>query len=139
MKDAVPEDFASIYALISGGEALPPHLAEAFKNRFGQTIYEGYGLTETSPVVALIFLSAPGGSVGKAVPGGSGLWGMMITALAGGIVRGDLAVRADGDEGVFSSSHRDCWWLTADGQFKTGDIGRFDDDGYLYIVGRKKS
>src|SRR5205807_2473906 len=70
LKDAKPEDFQSIYAIISGGEPLPATLREAFRQRFGVPLYEGYGLTETSPVVSLNTpqVSRPG-SVGKPVPG----------------------------------------------------------------------
>src|SRR5688500_16860920 len=53
LKDAKPEDFASIYAMISGAEPLPAALREGFQKRFGVMIHEGYGLTETSPVVSL--------------------------------------------------------------------------------------
>ena len=70
LKDAKPEDFRTIYALISGGEPLPAALREGFELRFGTKIYEGYGLTETSPVVAMNVpqMNRPG-SVGRPVPG----------------------------------------------------------------------
>jgi long-chain acyl-CoA synthetase len=140
VKDAAAADFASIYALISGGEPLPAALAAAFKERFGVQIHEGYGLTETSPVVALnIPQMNRAGSVGKMVPrakvkivddegkevsqGQSGeVW------LAGPMIM----------KGYHQLPHETAEALTADGYFKTGDIGRMDEDGFLYIVGRKK-
>src|SRR6185312_15990793 len=69
LKNAQPEDFSNIYAIISGGEPLPAVLREGFKQKFGVPIFEGYGLTETSPVVALNTpqVNRPG-SVGKMVP-----------------------------------------------------------------------
>src|SRR5207302_5892193 len=70
LKNASPEDFKSIYAIISGGEPLPGPLREAFKQRFGVPIYEGYGLTETAPAVSLnVPAENRPGSVGKPVPG----------------------------------------------------------------------
>src|SRR5262249_7791729 len=70
LKSATADDFKSIYAIISGAEPLPAALREGFKQKYGVMIYEGYGLTETSPVVTL---NTPQehriGSVGKAVPG----------------------------------------------------------------------
>src|SRR5271170_3288855 len=70
LKNAAAEDFKSIYAMISGAEPLPTALREGFKQRFGVTLYEGYGLTETSPVVTLnVPHDNRPGSVGRAVPG----------------------------------------------------------------------
>ncbi|HEY7119182.1 MAG TPA: AMP-binding protein, partial [Tepidisphaeraceae bacterium] len=70
LKNAQPDDFKSIYALIAGGDALPAALREGFKARFNMPIYEGYGLSETSPVISLNTpqVSRPG-SVGQPIPG----------------------------------------------------------------------
>src|SRR5205823_3834090 len=70
LKNASAEDFKSIYAIISGGEPLPATLREGFQKRFGVPLYEGYGLTETSPVVTLnVPQDSRPGSVGRVVPG----------------------------------------------------------------------
>ena len=70
LKDAGPEDFKQIYAVISGGEPLPAAVREAFQQKFNQPIYEGYGLTET---IGPIAFNVPGhnqpGSVGRLIPG----------------------------------------------------------------------
>jgi long-chain acyl-CoA synthetase len=137
MKSAAKEDFASVYALLSGGEPLPEAVSKGFIDRFGQRIYEGYGLTETSPVVCLnVPQSYREKSVGKPIPG--------------------VKLRLVGDDGndapegevwiggpmVMQGYHdlpeQTAAALTDDHFFKTGDLGRFDSDGYLYIVGRKK-
>src|SRR5439155_18937318 len=65
-----PEEGLRNLALpVSGGEALPPRIREGFRQRFGRPIYEGYGLTETSPVIAI---NLPGahkpGTVGRPLP-----------------------------------------------------------------------
>jgi long-chain acyl-CoA synthetase len=140
LKGANPEDFANIYAMISGGEPLPQSLREAFKQRFGVLIYEGYGLTETSPVVTLnVPHSNRPGSVGKAVPGaevkitddnGNGL----ATEQIGEIwLKGPMILK-----GYHNLPKETAVALTADGYFKTGDLGKIDADGFLHITGRKK-
>jgi long-chain acyl-CoA synthetase len=140
LKSASAEDFASIYALISGGEPLPAALSQGFKQRFGQQIYEGYGLTETCAVISLNMPHAHRqASVGKLVP----------TARAR-ITSDDGAEQPVGETGevwlagpmIMKGYHHlpeeTAAALTPDGYFKTGDLGRVDSDGYLYIVGRKK-
>jgi long-chain acyl-CoA synthetase len=140
LKNAVAEDFKSIYALISGGDALPATLREGFKARFNLPIFEGYGLSETSPVVAL---NTPqvhrAGSVGKALPG-----------VEIKIIDDNGHPAQEGQEGevwlkgpmIMKGYHNlpkeTAAALTADGYFKTGDLGRIDNDGFLYITGRKK-
>jgi long-chain acyl-CoA synthetase len=140
LKDAKAEDFESIYAMISGGEPLPATLREAFRQRFGKPLLEGFGLTETSPAIALNTpqVSRPG-SVGKPLPeaqfkivGENG-----ETMPTGGIgevwVKGPMVMK-----GYHNLPDETAQVLTADGFFKTGDLGRFDEDGFLYITGRKK-
>lgn len=140
MKDARPEDFKSIYALISGGEPLPTALREGFAQRFNVQILEGYGLTETSPVVAL---NTPGdhrpGSVGKPVPGVSVRiaddQGQPLPIGESGEVwlKGPMIMK-----GYHNLPQDTAAVLTGDGFFKTGDLGKIDEDGYLFITGRKK-
>ena len=113
---------------ISGGAPLGKHLAEWYAD-VGIRIHEGYGLTETSPVIAVNTPSAHRiGSVGK--------------PLANVEVRiaddGEILVRGPS---VFHSywnkpdETRDAF---VDGWFKTGDIGSLDEDGFLYVTDRKK-
>jgi len=141
LKSAVPEDFAHFYAMISGGEPLPSPVREGFKNRFGATLYEGYGLTETSPVVTLnVPQSHRAGSVGKPVPG-------VETRIVADDGSTNLGVEQSGEawfkgpmimNGYHNLPNETAAALTADGYFKTGDLGKFDADGFLYITGRKK-
>jgi long-chain acyl-CoA synthetase len=140
LKSATPDDFQSIYAMICGGEPLNPVLREQFKARFGVDLLEGYGLTETSPVVAL---NTPAehrpGSVGKTLPG--------VEVKIAGEDGQALPVGQDGEiwlrgpmvmTGYYQLPQATAESLTIDGFFKTGDIGKLDTDGYLYITGRKK-
>lgn len=140
LKNASADDFKSIYAMISGGEPLPQALYEAFLKRFNVPIYEGYGLTETSPVVAL---NTPQvhrrGSVGKPLPNVT----VRITDDTGAqMPNGEVGeVWLKGPmimQGYYNLPNETAAALTPDGFFKTGDLGKLDADGFLHITGRKK-
>ena len=144
-----PEQLAPLKLVITGAEKLPESLADSFEEKFGIRPLEGYGLTETSPAtnvnlpplegrddLAPVPSSCPG-SVGHLLLGiaaritdpsteepipinQSGiLWLRGPNIFPGYLNRDDLS------EGVFE-----------DGWFKTNDVARFDDDGFLYIEGR---
>jgi long-chain acyl-CoA synthetase len=140
LKDASSDDFKTIYAMISGGEPLPPTLADAFAARFGVTLLDAYGMTETSLAIAVNTpqMHRPR-SVGKPVPG------VQIRIVddaendvpAGQIgeiwVKGPMVMKA-----YHNLPEETAAVLTSDGYFKTGDLGKFDADGFLYLTGRKK-
>jgi long-chain acyl-CoA synthetase len=114
---------------ISGGAPLGIDTAGWFADA-GLRILEGYGLTETSPVIAL---NKPGayriGSVGKPLPN-------MECRLASD---GELEVRGPAVfQGYWKKPEATAMSFTADGWFKTGDIARIDGDGFLHITDRKK-
>jgi long-chain acyl-CoA synthetase len=140
LKNATMEDFKTIYAMISGGEPLPARVRETFQERFGVTLYEGYGLTETSPVVALnIPHSHRAGSVGKAVPGAEFKFvddndKPVPQGQSGEIwLRGPMIMK-----GYHNLPKETAAALTPDHYFKTGDLGMIDADGFIFITGRKK-
>ena len=140
LKEASAEDFATIYGIISGGEPLPATLREAFGARFGVTLYEAYGMTETSLAIALNTpqMHKPG-SVGKPIPGMQ----IRIVDEAGGTLpaeqQGEIWVRGPMVmKGYHNLPAETAAVLTPDGWFKTGDLGKLDADGFLYITGRKK-
>ena len=140
LKDAKPEDFAHMYAIITGGEPLPSTLREAFKARFGVSLYEGYGLTETSPVVALnVPHSNKPGSVGKMVPRAEA---KLVDDNGNAVLPGEIGeIWVKGPmimKGYHNLPKETAEVLTADRYFKTGDLGKFDDEGFLFITGRKK-
>jgi len=139
-KSSKPDDFSSIKLAVSGGEALPDAVYEGFKDRFGLSIHEGYGLTETAPVANIC---RPGeqrrGSVG-----------MPVVEVHERIVdedENDLPANEDGEiritgpnimKGYFNLPEETNAVFDSQGYFKTGDMGRLDDDGFLYITGRIK-
>lgn len=129
LKDAGPDDVKSLYAALSGGEPLPSTIREGFEQKFAQPLYEGYGLTET---IGPIAFNVPGarkaGSVGKLIPGAEAkiveeeLW-----------LRGPMIMK-----GYFKLPKETAEAITPEGFFKTGDLGRIDEEGYVFITGRKK-
>jgi long-chain acyl-CoA synthetase len=140
LKDAGPDDFKQVYAVISGAEPLPETIREAFLKRFGVPIFEGYGLTETSPAVNFNTPDAhKPGSVGKSIPGAE----VRITDESGNALptgeigevwlRGPMIMK-----GYWNLPKETSQALTSDRFFKTGDLGKLDADGFLYITGRKK-
>jgi long-chain acyl-CoA synthetase len=140
LKNTAIDDFKSIYAIISGGEPLSPALRELFMQRFGVRIYEGFGLTETSPVIALnVPQSFREGSVGKLVPGAEARIvddhrKPLPAGETGDIwLRGPMVMK-----GYYNLPDATAEALTPDGFFKTGDLGKLDEDGFLYITGRRK-
>jgi long-chain acyl-CoA synthetase len=119
---------------ISGGAALDPAIIRGFAS-FGVTLLQGYGITETSPVIAAESpaVSRPG-TVGRVLPGVE----VSIDAPESGMV-GEILVRGPNVmQGYFKDPQatRDA---IVDGWYRTGDLGRLDADGFLFICGRVKS
>ena len=116
------------HASISGGAPLGARLGHFYRG-VGLTVYEGYGLTETSAAITVNQVSALKiGTVGKLVPGNS----MRIADDGELLLRGGVVF--DGywrNDQATSESFEDGW-------FKTGDLGAVDEDGFLTITGRKK-
>lgn len=113
----------------SGGAPLDPELEKKW-NALGVTLIQGYGLTETAPILTVNPLEDRRlGSVGKALPGVS----LRIAADGEVQVQGENVFR-----GYFQDQEKTRAAFTSDNWFKTEDIGRLDDDGYLFLQGRKK-
>jgi acyl-[acyl-carrier-protein]-phospholipid O-acyltransferase / long-chain-fatty-acid--[acyl-carrier-protein] ligase len=150
LRKVEPHQLRSLRLVITGAEKLPLDLAKSFEERFGQKVFEGYGLTETSPVVSVnlpepqptkpgeqVQPSARLGSVGKMAPG-------IAAEIRESETDRKLSLHETGMlwlrgpnifEGYLHDPERTADVLR-DGWFKTGDIGRFDEDGFLYIEGR---
>jgi long-chain acyl-CoA synthetase len=115
--------------IVSGGAALPRSV-ELRMRRMGLPIMEGYGLTEHGPVVSANGLSENRpGSVGRSFPG-------VETRLQ---EDGELWVRSRAVfRGYWNRPEESALAHAEDGWLRTGDLARIDDDGYLFLVGRKK-
>lgn len=141
VKDARPEDFASLRFIVSGGEPLPDAVARAFRERFGRRINEGYGLTETGPVTNWCppEEDVPH-SVGPPLPGVEERIVDIETDQPLPPGR-DGEVRIKGPNvmrGYFKLPDETAAAFDKEGWFRTGDIGRMDERGFLYITGRLK-
>jgi len=139
MKSATPDAFASLRLTISGGEPLPLQVFDTFKQRFGVTLLEGYGLTETSPAVSLNtpWAHRPG-SVGRALPGitvgAVDEFGRDLPAGQTGelVVAGHCVMQGYHNKPVETAA------VIRDGRLHTGDVGHVDAEGFIYITGRAK-
>ena len=134
---------ANLRVAVAGGSALPVEVHKEFEQRFGVTILEGYGLSETSPVASFSRLGqgVRVGSIGTAVPGVEmrllepDTWDEVED---GPDAVGEIAIKGHnimkgyyGREDATNESIQDGW-------FRSGDLGRRDEDGWYYIVDRSK-
>jgi long-chain acyl-CoA synthetase len=138
--NAPPEAFANVRIAISGAAPLAKEVLEQFRERFGVTIWEGYGLTETSP--ALTFTGIGGvakpGSIGRPL---DGVELRLVDEDGEDVEEGDPGEIVVRGPNVFSGYWNNPEYTTqafVDGWFRTGDVGVADDDGDLYIVDRRK-
>ncbi len=149
LRKAKKEQLASIKLLVTGAEKLPNELAVAFREQMGLDVLQGYGLTETAPVAA-VNLPAPRARPGDSVQPSSreGSVGKLAPGLAAQIrdpeTGGALSLHETGmlwlrGPNIFEAYLKDperTRDVVRDGWFRTGDLGRFDEDGFLYIEGR---
>jgi len=139
-KSAKADAFASIFLAFSGGEPLPDSVRLGFAERFGVTLRQGYGLTETSPIVAACSPEChKDGTVGKPIRNVEVRLRDAEGKTLGVGVDGEIFVRGPNVmKGYFRRPDETGNVLDAQGWFTTGDIGRFDTDGFLSITGRAK-
>jgi len=133
-------DLSSLRIVVSGGAPLPVEVIHQFKARFGFELLEGYGPTEASPVVTVTPLTGlhKPGSVGPPLPGVEvRIVDDQGQELPVGEV-GEIAVRGENVMQGYYHQPEATAAAIRDGWLHTGDLGRLDEDGYLYIVDRKK-
>jgi len=151
IRHVAPEQLKSLKYAITGAEKTPAGFADLWEKRFGGLYLEGYGLTETSPVVSINLPHTPQGfayvqsdangskrgSVGLLLPGHSArilnpdtMEPVAVTDVGLLLLRGPNIFA-----GYLNDAERTAE-VMHDGWFVTGDLARFDDEGYLYIEGR---
>jgi long-chain acyl-CoA synthetase len=118
-----------VEAAISGGAPLGERLGHFYRGA-GIRVLEGYGLTETTAGATLNLTSAHRvGSVGKPIPGTT----IKIAEDGEVLIKGPIVM-----QGYWQNDAANKEVFTSDGYFKSGDLGKIDEEGYLSIVGRKK-
>ncbi|WLR43177.1 long-chain fatty acid--CoA ligase [Bacillus carboniphilus] len=137
-----PESLKSLWLCNSGSAPMPVELLKRFEKMSGAMIVEGYGLSETSPVATCNPIDSvrKPGSVGMGVPKTA----IKIVDIATG--KEELGANELGEVVISGPQVMKGYWnndeetaiALRDGWFYTGDIGRLDEEGYLYIVDRKK-
>ena len=133
-------DTSSVLLWGSGAAPLPLEIVEPFEKKFGGRMQEGYGLTEASPVVSAHRFSGMRklGSVGQALPGVEiAIMDDADRALPRGET-GEVCVRGRNVMLGYYRMPEETAHTIREGWLHTGDIGRLDEDGFLFIVERKK-
>ncbi len=140
LRQSAPGDFASVRIMVAGADKVPDSLRAGYRDKHGKELCEGYGATETSPVVSV---NLPGankpGSIGRLLPGvqvriedvdtGANL----PTGREGKImVKGELVMKG------YLNDYEETARRIRDGWYETGDMGMMDEDGYLWHRGRLK-
>jgi long-chain acyl-CoA synthetase len=138
--DGAAADTSSLRTCISGGAAMPVEIMHGFEKAFGCMILEGYGLSETSPVASFNHPNAERkpGSIGTPVVGVEmRVVGQDGAEVPGGEV-GEIAIRGHNVMKGYWGRPDATAEAIPDGWFRTGDLARVDEDGYFFIVDRKK-
>jgi long-chain acyl-CoA synthetase len=134
-------DVSSLKLCVSGGASLPVELLNGFEQAFGCTILEGYGLSETSPIASFNHphRKRKPGSIGTPIEGVE----MKLVDEAGADVRqgdvGEIVIRGHNVmKGYWRKPEATAEAISADGWFCSGDLAVTDEEGYFFIVDRKK-
>jgi acyl-[acyl-carrier-protein]-phospholipid O-acyltransferase / long-chain-fatty-acid--[acyl-carrier-protein] ligase len=145
------EKMKSLDLVVAGAEKVTPEFFDLWRDKFGSEIFEGYGITETSPVASVNLKNPPQidkeaapqvayrrGSVGRLFPGITARIKDPDTGQERSLFEPGMLYLKGGNifEGYLDDPARNREVLK-DGWFKTGDLARFDEDGFLYIEGRE--
>ena len=133
---AHPYDFYSVRLAVVGAEKLKEETIARYYNQFGLRVMEGYGATETSPVLAVNTpMYFKRGSVGRLLPGIS----YQLEKVPGVEEGGKLLVKGGNImAGYLRDTNPGVLEKPQDGWYDTGDIVRIDEDGFVFILGRAK-
>ena len=133
-------DFATIRLAISGGASMPVSLLHNFENKFNVRISEGYGLSEASPVTCFnpLIRERKAGSIGMSI---NNVENKVVNEYGDEVPVGEvgeLIVRGPNVMKGYYKMPEDSAFALRDGWLYTGDLARMDEEGYFYIVDRKK-
>ncbi|MGW8884244.1 long-chain-fatty-acid--CoA ligase [Streptomyces sp. NPDC055749] len=127
-------DTSTLRLCVSGGASLPVEVLHGFEKAFGCPVLEGFGMSETSPIASFNHPDRPrkAGSIGTPIEGVD----MRLTDLADGV--GELCVRGHNVMKGYWGRPEATAETVRDGWLHTGDLARVDEEGYYFIVDRKK-
>jgi acyl-[acyl-carrier-protein]-phospholipid O-acyltransferase/long-chain-fatty-acid--[acyl-carrier-protein] ligase len=140
LQKSEPGDFKTLRLMVAGADKCPDALRAGFKEKHGVTLLEGYGATETSPVISVnsVEFNRPG-STGRVIPG--------VEVRIENVETGEecktgevgiIYVRGDSVMKGYYSDQEQTSEVLKDGWYNTGDMGFFDKDMYLWHAGRFK-
>jgi acyl-[acyl-carrier-protein]-phospholipid O-acyltransferase/long-chain-fatty-acid--[acyl-carrier-protein] ligase len=143
-KRSTNEQLASLKYVVGGAEKTPPGFDSRWESHFGSTYLEGYGLTETSPVVSVNLPAYNGnppqkkvGSVGQLM---EGMKARVVDPATGEVLglnkQGILDLKGSNVFSGYLNNREATENAFSDGWFRTGDLARIDPDGYIFIEGR---
>ena len=133
-------DIGSLRLCITGGSAMIPEFIPAFQEKFSVKLMEGYGLTEASPVCSFSrpWMAQKPGSIGIPIPGATA----RVVDDAGGDLpangEGELLIRGKNVMSGYYRAEEATASVIRDGWLYTGDLARIDEEGYIFLTGRKK-
>ena len=134
-------DVSTLTRCMSGGAAIPVELIRGFEEKFNAMILEGYGLSETSPVASFNHpdKERKAGSIGTPIEGVEmQVWDDDGNELPQGEV-GEIVIRGHNVmKGYWERPDATAESITSEGWFRSGDMAKVDEDGYFFIVDRKK-
>jgi long-chain acyl-CoA synthetase len=140
-KGADTADASTLRLCMSGGAAIPVELIRGFEEKFECAILEGYGLSETSPVASFNHpdRERKPGSIGTPIEGVEmQVWDDQGNEVPQGEV-GEIVIRGHNVmKGYWQRAEATAAAIDSDGWFRTGDMAKMDEDGYFFIVDRKK-
>jgi long-chain acyl-CoA synthetase len=137
---AAKYDISSLNVCVTGGSTMPPEFIPAFEKQFGVKILEGYGLTEASPVCTFtrVGMQQKPGSIGTAIPNTQI---KIIDETGKELPRGEIGELIVKGDNIMKGYYKDDTATASvikDGWLHTGDLGKMDDDDYIFLTGRKK-
>jgi long-chain acyl-CoA synthetase len=139
--DRAGYDVSALRVCVSGGAAMPVEVLRQFEDAFGCIVLEGYGLSETSPVASFNHpdRERKPGSIGTPI---RGVEMRVVDPLGAELPQGaagEIAIRGHNImKGYWNKPDATAEAVDVDGWFRTGDVGRIDEEGYYFIVDRKK-
>lgn len=133
-------DVSSLRFCITGGSAMPPEFLPLFEQKFGVKLREGYGLTEAAPICTLSRVSTEQrpGSIGTPIPGTEA---RIVDDQDREVARGETGELLVRGANIMPGYYKDpeaTARVIRNGWLYTGDLAKMDEDGYIYLTGRKK-